>query len=250
MMTGDARADTLCGQYTYPDHKQYAYVGDHPERYSAEFEGCWYGGLGFGYSYVSPDEEAQNFIHDTSENHDSGPHLFIGKQFSPHWFAELKYADLGEAGISNRNPAIAAAYPDAAITYQVPSLMAGYQWRVQRDLKPFAKIGLSAISNSATGGPVPFEEQTSVQVALGLGLRWDLGRSPWFLRGEIDLYDRDAWYAGLSVGWFFGPQAIFRPYTPPPVAPEPLPNPDSAGDRDSDQVVSTDSYDSGRSVSY
>jgi outer membrane protein OmpA-like peptidoglycan-associated protein len=244
-MTGDVHADTLCGHYVEPGSKQYAYIGEDPESHGAEFEGCWYGGLGFGYSYVSPDEEAQNFFHDTSENHDSGPHLLIGKQFSPHWFGELKYADLGEAGITNRNPAIAAAFPDAAITYRVPSVMAGYLWRVDKDLKPFAKIGLSAIGNSAKGGPIPYEEQTSVQVALGLGLRLDMGRSPWFLRADVDFYDRDAWYAGVSVGMFFGPKSVFRPYEPPPAAPpppppkpvpepapapEPMPDPDEDGD--------------------
>ena len=159
-------------------------------------QGCWYGGIGPGYSYVSPDGEAQNFIHDTNDNHDAGAHVVIGRHLSPHWFVELKYADLGEAGITNRNPAIAAAFPDAAISYRVPSIMAGYQWRVRKYLKPFAKIGVSAVGNSASGGPVPFEEQTSVQLAFGLGLRMDLGRSPWFLRGDVDLYDRDALEAG------------------------------------------------------
>ena len=82
---------------------------------------------------------AQGFLLDKSEDNDSGLHFYVGRQLTPHWFAELKYADLGEAGITNLNPAIAAAYPNAAITYKVPSLMAGYQWRVQEDLKPFAK---------------------------------------------------------------------------------------------------------------
>ena len=227
-MTNPVWADTLCGRYAEPDRKQYAYLGDDPERYGAVFQGCWYGGIGPGYSYVSPDGEAQNFIHDTKDNHDAGAHVVIGKHFSPHWFVELKYADLGEAGITNRNPAIAAAFPDAAISYRVPSMMAGYQWRVRKYLKPFAKIGVSAVGNSASGGPVPFEEQTSVQLAFGLGLRMDMGRSPWFLRGDVDLYDRDAWYAGVSVGYFFGPTAVFRPYTPPPAGQDAaLPQPES-----------------------
>jgi outer membrane protein OmpA-like peptidoglycan-associated protein len=234
----DANADSLCGFYTDPENDRYYYDGDDPERDDAGFADCWYGGLGYGYSYVSPDEEAQNFFHDTSENHDDGLHLFIGKHFSPNWFAELKYADLGEAGITNRNPAIAATYPDAAITYKVPSLMAGYQWRVEKDLKPFVKIGFSVIRNSAKGGPVPFEEQTSVQVAFGAGLRYDFGRSPWFLRGDADFYDRDAWYAGVAVGYFFGPKADTRPIikptpvTEPEPAPEPPPRPDPDADHD------------------
>ena len=237
----DTHADSLCGHYTDPGNDEYYYVGDDPERDDAGFEGCWYAGLGYGYSYVSPDEEAQNFFHDTSENHDNGLHILIGKQFSPHWFAELKYADLGEAGITNRNPAIAAAYPNAAITYKVPSIMAGYEWRVEKHLKPFAKVGLSVISNSAKGGPVPFEEQTSVQLAFGVGLRYDFGKSPWFLRGDADFYDRDAWYAGVAVGLFFGSKAETRPYVAPPPAPEPAPEPEPAPppnpDTDGDGVL-------------
>ena len=224
----DATADSLCGHYTEPGNGDYYYGGNDPERDDAGFEACWYGGLGYGYSYVAPEKEAQNFLLDKDKDNDSGLHLFIGRQLSPHWFAELKYADLGEAGITNRNPAIAAQYPNAAITYKVPSLMAGYQWRVEEDLKPFAKIGLSNISNSAKGGPVPFEEQTSLQIAFGAGLRYDFGRSPWFLRGDVDFYDRDAWYAGVSVGLFFGSKPDSRPYVAPAPAPKPAPVPEPA----------------------
>ncbi len=210
-------ADSLCGHYTDPGDDRYFYLGDDPDLDRAGFDNCWYAGLGWGYSYVSPDEEANNFLHDTSENHDSGLQVFLGKQLSPHWWLELKYADLGEAGITNRNPAVAAAFPNAAITYAVPSLMAGYQWRVQKNLKPFLKFGLSAISNDATGGPVPFEKQTSVQLAFGGGLKYDFGRNRWFVRGDFDWYDRDAWYAGASVGLFFGHDAEDRPAVVPVV---------------------------------
>jgi outer membrane protein OmpA-like peptidoglycan-associated protein len=219
-------ADSLCGHYTDPEDPRLYYEGDDPQRDEAGYQGCWYVGLGLGYSYVSPDKEANNFFRDSSENHDSGYHLFIGKQFSPHWFAELKYADLGEAGITNRNPAIAAAFPRAAITYKVPSLMAGYQWRVDKNWKPFAKIGMSAISNDATGGPVSFEKQTSVQLAFGGGIKYDFGRNPWFLRGDFDWYDRDAWYAGISLGLQFGHRAEEREAVAWPV--------DSDGDAVSD----------------
>ena len=157
-----------------------------------------------GYSYVAPEKEAQGFLLDKNEDTDTGFHLLIGRQFTPNWFAEFKYADLGEAGITNRNPAIAAAFPDAAITYKVPSLMGGYQWRPEKNWKPFAKIGVSVIGNAAKGGPIPYEKQTSVQLAFGAGLKYDFGRRPWSLRGDIDWYDRDAWYLGVSVARFFG----------------------------------------------
>ncbi len=205
------QADSLCAHYTDPDNAELYYEGDDPDEDEAGYPGCWYVGIGYGYSYVSPDKEANNFFHDTSENHDNGFNLYIGRQFTDHWFGELKYADLGEAGITNRIPAVAAAFPDAAITYEVPSIMAGYQFRPDKRLKPFAKIGLSAISNDATGGPVPFAKQTSVQLAFGAGLKIDFDKEPWFLRADVDFYDRDAWYAGVSAGWQFGHKAAERP---------------------------------------
>ncbi len=184
-----------------------AYADEHACDFSKSddlFDACWYAGLGYGYSYVAPEKEANNFLLDKSEDTDSGFNLYIGRQFTPHWFGELKYADLGEAGITNRNPAVAAAFPNAAIEYQVPSLMAGYLFRVEENMKPFLKIGASLIQNDAKGGPIPFEEQTSVQLAFGAGLRFSRPDSQWFFRGDVDWYDRDAWYAGLSVGRGFG----------------------------------------------
>lgn len=241
-----ARADSLCGHYTDPGDDRYYYQGDNAEEDGAGYENCWYGGLGIGYSYVAPEREALNFLLDKDEDNDFGYHLFVGKQLSPHWFAEFKYADLGEAGITNRNPAIAAAFPGAAITYKVSSLMAGYQWRVTEDWKPFAKIGLSAISNESKGGPIPFDKQTSVQLAFGTGLRYDAGRSPWFLRADVDFYDRDAWYAGISAGLFFGRDGEDRPVitaapikervpTPPPAPPVPVSTDDDGDGVSNDQ---------------
>jgi len=193
------------------------------------FGECWYAGLGYGYSFVEPENEAQNFLNDNDENHSNGFQVFLGKQFSERWFAELKYADLGEAGLFNRNPAIDAAFPDAAIEYKVPSLMAGYRWRRDHQLMPFAKLGLSAISNKATGGPVPFEKQTSVQLAFGLGADYKFGNSPWAVRADLDLYDRDAWYFGLALGRAFGSKNVVS--KPVYTAPKPVKKVQD-GDRD------------------
>ncbi|MEL6948715.1 MAG: OmpA family protein [Pseudomonadota bacterium] len=196
--------------------------------------GCWYVAAGLGYSYVSPDEAANNFIHDADENHDSGWQVTLGRQFTEHWFAELNYADLGEAGITNRNPAIAAAFPDAAISYKVPSLMAGYRLRTDKRVRPFGKVGLSTIRNSGSGAPIPFDKQSSIQLAFGAGVDVDLGDSPWFVRGTVDWYDRDAWFAGISVGWQFGERDRSSPLAALPV--------DSDGDGvydDTDQCPGT-----------
>ncbi|MEM7217524.1 MAG: OmpA family protein [Pseudomonadota bacterium] len=195
-----------CNRYVAKDG--YAYDGRTPRADGAAFDGCWYGGAGYGYSYVSPDEEANNFRHDRSENHDDGFNVFIGRYFHPNVFAELKYADLGEAGITNRNPDVAAAFPDAAITYKVPSLMIGYEPFRRSALRPYLKIGASAIANKAKGGPVPFAEQTSVQLALGAGVKWTPNRGAWFLRVDADSYDEDAWYASAAIGRHLGARRV------------------------------------------
>ena len=236
--TENAHADSLCGHYTDADDDRFYYEGDAPASDNAGYASCWYVGVGYGYSYVSPDKQANNFFHDASENHDGGLHLYIGKQFTPHWFGELKYADLGEAGITNSNPAIAAAFPSAAISYEVPSLMAGYQWRADKNWKPFAKVGVSAITNDASGGPVLFDRQTSVQLAFGGGVKYDVGRRPWFFNGGFDWYDRDAWYLGVSVGYQFGHKAEARP----PVSRPADSDGDGVGD-DVDRCANTPSGD-------
>jgi len=214
--TTQAVADGLCAHFTDPADERLYYDGDDPEADGAVYRTCWYGGAGLGYSYVAPEKEANNFLLNSGEDHDNGWHLLIGKQIDRHWFAEFKYADLGEAGITNRNPAVAAAFPNAAIAYQVPSLLAGYQWHIGRKWIPFAKFGIAAINNDTSGGPVPFDKQTSIQLAFGGGLRFDFGRGPWFLRGDVDWYDRDAWYAGITVGFEFGDEAKERPMILPP----------------------------------
>ncbi len=170
----------------------------------SDYPGCWYGGMGIGLSHVAPEGQTNNFFLDENEDSDSTIDFMVGHQFTPNWFVEFKYADLGTAGITNLDPVIAAAFPDAGITYRVPSLLAGYQWRKSKSFKPFVKLGLSIIANDSTGGPLPFAAQTSAQLAFGAGLKYDFKHSQWYLRSEIDWYDRDASYAGISIGRYFG----------------------------------------------
>ncbi|MEM6641288.1 MAG: OmpA family protein, partial [Pseudomonadota bacterium] len=175
------------------------------------------------------------------EGNDFGFAIFAGKSFTDNIFAEFRIASLGEAGLANSNPAIDAAFPDAGIEYLVPSLMGGYRWFPDQRFSPFVRAGLSFIQNDATGGPVDFEEQTGIQFALGGGVDVALTET-FFLRGDLDLYDTDAWFAAISAGMKFGrrptrrviiaaPQAapqpapVVRAPAPPP-PPEPTPQPE------------------------
>ncbi len=195
----------------------------------ADFSRCWYGGLGLGLTHVDPEGQAGGWS--TNDDSDTGWKIFVGYQFKPQWSVELSYVDGGEAGLGNVDPALEALVPNATIDYATPSLMAVYWLKEpEKTWNAFAKLGVSAISNDASSALIPFDKQTSVQLAGGLGARWRFA-DRWFVRGDVDLYDRDHYYAGLSLGGFFGSRAAPMPAPRPepvPVAmtePEPAPVP-------------------------
>lgn len=200
------------------------------------FRDCWYAGIGYGASHVEPERESNGWS--TDDDASDGWELMVGWHFKPHWFAELKYADIGEAGLGNRVPALDRAYPDAAISYQVPSLMVGYLLRnPQSWWNVYAKAGVSAINNKAEddGGTVRFDEVTDVQLAIGVGAQFHSPGSPWFIRLDLDRYDTDAWYAAASINRYFGGERPKRPaliappergeVAAPAIPPAPIPQP-------------------------
>ncbi len=203
--------------------------GTEYDRYA--FRDCWYAGIGYGGSHLDPERESNGWSTDDSES--DGWEIQAGWHFKPRWFAEFKYAEIGEAGLGNAVPAIDAAYPDAAISYKVPSLMAGYLLRQpEHSFNAYLKAGASAIFNRAEddADTVNFREVTTVQLALGLGVQYRQQHSPWFFRLNFDSYDTDAWYASLSINRYFGGEAPQKPgLIPPPergvVPPDPRPAP-------------------------
>ena len=173
---------------------------------SNDFGNCWYIGGGLGYSYLSPDGRSNGFV--PGDNHDAGWEILVGKRFNEHWFAELKYADLGEAGLDDTENRLDGFDTDgAAISYKVPSLMAGYYFLdSDGNFNVFAKAGLGNISNSISGdeGLANYEEVESIQLALGLGAEYKFNQSPLFARLTFDSYDKDAWMLGASLNLFLG----------------------------------------------
>jgi outer membrane protein OmpA-like peptidoglycan-associated protein len=192
-----------------------------------EFQKCWYAGLGLGITHVDPEGQAGGWS--TNDDSDSGWKLFAGYQFKPLWSVELSYVDGGEAGLGNVDPALEQFIPNASIDYSTPSVMA-VRWlkTPESQWNAFLKLGLSAISNDASDALIPYEKQTDVQLAGGLGAQLKF-RQRWFVRGDLDLYDRDHYYAGISVGGFFGGQDQSMPvpvaHEPPPSAPAPVEEP-------------------------
>jgi opacity protein-like surface antigen len=160
---------------------------------------CWYLQGGLGYTRVDP-EGRSNGWH-TSDDSSDGYKLSLGRYFKPKWFAELSYSDLGKAKLDNLNPLITGT---PTISYRVAALFAGYQLReLESRWNLYGKLGVSAIRNEADDDRVDYDKQTSVQLALGVGLQWRINRR-WFARLEYDGYDRDARFGGISIGAFLG----------------------------------------------
>ena len=221
-----------CGQYM---KNNWYYNGDDPKGDGAEFDGCWYIGAGYGISNLEPEKSSNGWVSDNEDLFsDSGFVVYIGKRFTPRLYAELRYADIGDAPLVNTlsdpaGSALNSQYPDASISYVVPSLMAGYYLRQPGNRwNPFVKLGVSSIRNSINddGGTASYEDQTSTQLALGFGVEYDFHDSPWFVRLEFDSYDKDANYLNLSIAKYFGgtktkPKANKEPVVIALVAPKP-----------------------------
>jgi len=189
---GQAQADTLCATTTQE--------GD-----QSVFHGCWYAGFGIGKSQVDPEGSSNGWK--TDDDSSAGLEFTVGKHLKPNWFAEFKYADMGSAGLKNRNPAIDEAYPKAQIYYKVPSIMAGYLlFEEQHWFNPYVKLGVAAIQNGEenSGGTVSYDEVTGVQAVLGFGVQLTERNKPAFARFNFDAYDRDAWFVSFSVNYLFG----------------------------------------------
>ena len=174
----------------------------HADCASENQESCWYGLAGAGFSRVDPENNPLGF--GTDDDSDFAWKVGLGYQFTPRWFAEVTYADLGEAGIGNPDPALDALVDGAEIDYRIPALfVGGYLYNEPTLFNPFAKIGIGFIQNDSNNDIIDFEQQTDAQFALGVGVQVQSPNRPWFLRLEFDSYDRDAWQAGVSIGRVF-----------------------------------------------
>ena len=170
---------------------------------SDEFQSCWYVGGGLGITHVDPEGEVNGWR--TDDDLSEGWKLVVGKHLTPHWFAEISYTDLGEAGLGNRNPAIDALIDDAAVSYQIPSFMIGYYLSDHLEgWNAYGKAGISAMMNEANDDRIGFKKQTSYQWSLGIGVDYRFDDSPWKLGVELDSVDQDAAGLFLRVSRYFG----------------------------------------------
>ena len=166
-----------------------------------DFKKCFYIGAGWlPVTHVNPEGVASGWS--TSDDSDAGYNIFAGWHFKPRWFGELSYADLGEAGLTNINPAITGT---EGISYKIPALHIGYYFlKPESRFNVYAKAGVSSIRNEATTPLVPFDKQNSVGISGGVGVQWRSQTSGLFARLAADFYDKDARSIGIMLGYYFG----------------------------------------------
>lgn len=162
---------------------------------------CWYVGVGAGISRLAPEGRVNGWGVDDSSS--DSLEIFFGQYINPSWFWEFKYADAGEASLSNLNPQLTAVVPGAAVSYKIPSLMAGYILWGNAQMDVFVKAGVSAIETKASDRRIGQRPQTSTQLALGAGAHYQFGESPWQLNLALDSYDRDARVVSFGISRHF-----------------------------------------------
>src|SRR5690606_27594840 len=109
-----------------------------------QFSSCWYVGVGAGLAQLEPEGQVNGWS--TEDSDSAGYQIHLGQQISPRWFWELRYTDAGEASLGNVNPVLNQAVKDAAVSYEIPSLMVGYVvWSNPRGWNAYVKAGVSDI---------------------------------------------------------------------------------------------------------
>ncbi|AKE52870.1 outer membrane beta-barrel protein [Kangiella geojedonensis] len=170
----------------------------------------WYWGVGYGVSDLEPEGESAGWS--ASDSSDNGFKLYAGLDINSHWGFDISYYDLGTAGLANEDPALNQQYPNEGINYRVISgVMNYFPWSQEdNDIDIYGKLGVSAIRNTANTAAdgtnnmfLPsYEEETSLQFAFGLGLKWDLGENL-FMRAEVESFASDAHFYSLQFGGYF-----------------------------------------------
>ena len=185
---------------------------------------CWYLGAGVGMSRLEP--EHNNSAWRSSDDDDLAVKIFGGFAFDENWFVELSYETLGEAEMTNLNPAVTE---QLNIDYRAFGFSAGYWWFAQKsEWNYYAKFGLAFLE---TDEGQYVQQDHGSQFSLGAGVQWQFAKD-WFARFGLDAYDKDAKVLGISVAHYFGkktrtptakPKTVVKPAFV--VRPEPMVKP-------------------------
>ncbi len=160
--------------------------------------GCLYLGMGTGASYLAPDVSQSSWQLQQSW---SLPFKgTLGYAFDPYYQFELSYTHLGSAQLDHPQHGRARVYYGAPAFWFVGN---AYSDRLPQPWNLQARIGLSRLHSSTNKSALPLQQNTQVQVALGLGGYWQLDTN-WRLRLDFDNYDRDARSLMLSAHYLIG----------------------------------------------
>ena len=177
---------------------------------------CFYVGAGAGISHLSPEDDSNTW--EAGDKRDGGFHGLVGLKFHPRWLAELKYADLGEAGLTSdtrtadTNIPLSELYPDIGLEYTATSLMGGF---IVNDpayaVDLILKLGAVTLDNSPVNdrragdsqSRIAYEQVEDISVAYGVSLWYGKDDNPIGLRLDFDRYDEDASYLNASIVYSF-----------------------------------------------
>ncbi len=163
-----------------------------PASAGSDFTPRWYGGVGVGISELEPDPNRTAVKVDDSRS--SGGKIFLGYDLTKRISIEGHYADLGEAKMA----------PSGEVDYREFALGGLYYLYKQRlaheGFGLFAKGGLGKMENDTQ---LTYERLNDYSFFYGAGLEYAF-RNGFALRGELDLYDKDARFFTVSLMKRFG----------------------------------------------
>ena len=164
----------------------------------------WYIGAGMGLSQLEPDDNGTNFR--VTDANDVGWKIFVGLDLSKHWTAELLYSDLGKVELTNQS----IPSQKGEVFYSLLTLTSQYYFNQKTDpgfrqgWQPYLRAGVSMLNaekNTFTNLDVRQDHDVLLYFGGGIEYSW---WNNWAVRAEIDVYDTDAAYAGISLLKRFG----------------------------------------------
>lgn len=172
-----------------------------------DFNRRFYGGASIVASELEPNPNGTGY--QNGETGSSGYSVNVGYDLSPHWSAEVYYADLGEAEMNNAD----GSHADD-ISYQHMGISAiGYAWNMEdgfdgdkeylsrrEGLSAYGRVGVGIMDNSTS---LPYERLNDAHIHLGGGLEYgfDNGLAA---RAEVVSYDTDALAMQMGIVKRFG----------------------------------------------
>ncbi|WP_370292256.1 hypothetical protein [Thalassolituus sp.] len=161
---------------------------------------CLYVVAGVNYSYLHPHSNGTSWR--VTDEYGHGAEVAVGAHANEDWSVEISYADLGSAGMQNLSPAVEGTY---RIDYRVPAIWAQYRLmgdRMAQDWDLSVRAGVSFMINKSSDPVLPFKEQTTVQIPVGVSLQW-WPEGDWGFRLKLDSYDYDVYSLSTSLMYGF-----------------------------------------------